>query len=166
MVLQPNELIFSIVVPFLIYYVLLFGILERIRLFNKRTNSLLSLLIGILGTYSLYKIGLSGILPSLAAIFIVSIFGAIFFFWAGKKSLDYVSNSVSQQNSRDKDNLKLEILSICSKILNAMQEGNFDRVNKLKQEFLSKMSYLKAMIPQEEYEEFKKSLPQECQTLI
>ncbi|MCD6483289.1 MAG: hypothetical protein J7K83_03425 [Candidatus Aenigmarchaeota archaeon] len=166
MVLQPNELIFSIVVPFLIYYVLLFGILERIRLFNKRTNSLLSLLIGILGTYSLYKIGLSGILPSLAAIFIVSIFGAIFFFGAGKKSLEYANKAVSQQNSRDKDNLKLEILSICSKILNAMQEGDTNKVTELKQEFLSKMNYLRTIVSQQEYEEFKKSLPQECQTLI
>ncbi len=166
MVLQPSELIFSIVVPFLIYYVLLFGILERIRLFNKRTNSLLSLLIGILGTYSLYKIGLSGILPSLAAIFIVSIFGAIFFFGTGKKSLDYVSSTATQSNPYDAERLKNEIRSICSNIVSAMQQGNNELLGILKQQFLSKMNQLKSMISQQEYENFKKSLPQECQTLI
>lgn len=174
MILNVNEEVFSIVIPFLIYYTLLFAFLEKIRFFNKRTNSLMSILISILGTYSLYKMGFSTILSSLAAIFIVSIFAALFFFGVGKKSSKYLENiSFGERNNnlnttpqRNLDAIKNNVRILCTEMISAMESGDNERLESLKRSFNSNIAILKNELSPEEYENFKRSLPQQCQALI
>ena len=88
-----DELIFSLFLPFLFFYILLYALLTKSKIFGEnanRLNSLLALVISALGIFSLYYLGLTTWLPFLAAFLIVSSFIIIFAFGVGSTALKKV----------------------------------------------------------------------------
>jgi len=84
--IEFQELLFSIFLPFLFFYILLYALLTKSKIFGEnanRLNSILALVISALGIFSLYHLGLTTWLPFLAAFLIVSSFILIFIFGVG-----------------------------------------------------------------------------------
>jgi DNA integrity scanning protein DisA with diadenylate cyclase activity len=89
--LSPNELIFSILLPFLLFYLILFVFLKRSKIFGEVGNmyySLTALTISLISVFSLYSLGLTKILPYLAASLTVLSFVAIYLFGVFKYSVN------------------------------------------------------------------------------
>jgi hypothetical protein len=88
-----DELIFSLFLPFLFFYILLYALLTKSKIFGEnanKLNSVLALVISALGIFSLYYLGLTTWLPFLAAFLIVSSFIIIFAFGVGSTALKKV----------------------------------------------------------------------------
>jgi len=104
-----NEFIFSIFLPFLLFYLILFIFLRRSNIFgnvNKLYYSLTALTISLISILSLYSLGLTKILPYLAASLTVLSFVAVYLFGVFK-----YSTNVATRDERFKK-LKEEIESL------------------------------------------------------
>jgi signal transduction histidine kinase len=89
-----KELIFSIFLPFLLFYFLLFVFLKRSKIFGEVRDiyySVTALTISLISVLSLYSLGLSWILPFLAAFLTVLSFVAVYLYGVFKYSLNVVT---------------------------------------------------------------------------
>ena len=97
--IEFQELLFSIFLPFLFFYILLYALLTKSKIFGEnanRLNSILALVISALGIFSLYHLGLTTWLPFLAAFLIVSAFILVFAFGVGTTALKKVTGYVKE----------------------------------------------------------------------
>ncbi len=88
-----NELIFSILLPLILFYLILFIFLKRSNIFGNVGNifySLTALTISLTSILSLHYIGLTKILPYLAAIITVLSFVIVYFFGVFKHSMNII----------------------------------------------------------------------------
>ena len=84
-----NELIFSIFLPFLLFYLIVFIFLKRSNIFGNISNtyySLTALTISLTSIFSLYYLNLTKILPYLAVAITVLSFVAVYLFSVFKYS--------------------------------------------------------------------------------
>jgi hypothetical protein len=92
--IEGKELIFSIFLPFLLFYFLLFVFLKRSKIFGEVRDiyySVTALTISLISVLSLYSLGLSWILPFLAAFLTVLSFVAVYLYGVFKYSLNVVT---------------------------------------------------------------------------
>jgi hypothetical protein len=81
--LPLNELVFSIFLPLLLFYLILFIFLKKSNIFGNVGNlyySLTALTLSLISILSLYSLGLTKILPYLAASLTVMSFVAVYIF--------------------------------------------------------------------------------------
>ncbi|MEM5853184.1 MAG: hypothetical protein QXG39_06675 [Candidatus Aenigmatarchaeota archaeon] len=84
--LTLQELIFSIFLPFLLFYILIYALLTKSKILGEnvnKLNSMLSLVISALGIFSLYSLGLAYWLPFFAAFLAVAAFVLVYVFGVG-----------------------------------------------------------------------------------
>lgn len=89
-----SELIFSIFLPLLLFYLIIFIFLKRSNIFGNVGSmyySLTALLISLISILSLYSLGLTKILPYLAAAMTVLSFVTVYFFGVFKYSIGVVA---------------------------------------------------------------------------
>jgi divalent metal cation (Fe/Co/Zn/Cd) transporter len=109
--IELQELIFSLFLPFLFFYILLFALLKKSKILGEnanRLNSLLALVISALGIFSLYSLGLSYWLPFLAAFLAVAAFVSIFLLGVGSYSIKKTSSYVSGEAFKSEDEKKFD----------------------------------------------------------
>jgi len=86
-----NELIFSVFLPLILFYLILFVFLKKSKIFGDVGNlyySLTALTISLISILSLYSLGLTKILPYLATSLTVLSFIAVYFFGVLKYSVN------------------------------------------------------------------------------
>jgi len=96
-----NEFIFSIFLPFLLFYLILFIFLKRSNIFGNVNNlyySLTALTISLISILSLYSLGLTKILPYLAASLTVLSFVVVYLYGVFK----YSTNVATRGEKLDK----------------------------------------------------------------
>jgi hypothetical protein len=79
--LELNEFIFSIFLPLILFYLILFVFLKRSNIFGNVGNlyySLTALTISSISIFSLYSLGLTKVLPYLAAALTVLVFVSLY----------------------------------------------------------------------------------------
>ncbi|MDT7858667.1 MAG: hypothetical protein RQ930_01300 [Candidatus Aenigmarchaeota archaeon] len=79
--LELNEFIFSIFLPLILFYLILFVFLKRSNIFGNVGNlyySLTALTISSISVFSLYSFGLTKVLPYLAAALTVLVFVSLY----------------------------------------------------------------------------------------
>jgi hypothetical protein len=89
--LPLNELVFSIFLPLLLFYLILFIFLKKSNIFGNVGNlyySLTALTLSLISILSLYSLGLTKILPYLAASLTVMSFVAVYLFGVFKYSVN------------------------------------------------------------------------------
>jgi Ca2+/Na+ antiporter len=89
--ITTNELIFSIFLPFLLFYLILFIFLKRSNIFGDVKNayySLTALTISLISIFSLYSLGLTRILPYLATSLTILSFSAVYLYGVFKYSMN------------------------------------------------------------------------------
>jgi hypothetical protein len=91
---STSEFIFSIFLPLLLFYLILFVFLRRSNIFGNVGNlyySLTAITISFISILSLYSLGLTKILPFLAAFLAVLSFVAVYLYGVFKYSLNVVT---------------------------------------------------------------------------
>jgi len=81
--IEISEFLFSIFLPFVFFYLVLFIFLKRSNIFGNIGNayySITALTISLISVFSLYSIGLTKVLPYLAASITVLAFVAVYLF--------------------------------------------------------------------------------------
>ena len=89
--LPLNELVFSIFLPLLLFYLILFIFLKKSNIFGNVGNlyySLTALTLSLISILSLYSLGLTKILPYLAASLTVVSFVAVYLFGVFRYSVN------------------------------------------------------------------------------
>jgi len=89
--LPLNELVFSIFLPLLLFYLILFIFLKKSNIFGSVGNlyySLTALTLSLISILSLYSLGLTKILPYLAASLTVVSFVAVYIFGVFRYSVN------------------------------------------------------------------------------
>jgi len=89
--LPLNELVFSIFLPLLLFYLILFIFLKKSNIFGNVGNlyySLTALTLSLISILSLYSLGLTKILPYLAASLTVVSFVAVYIFGVFRYSVN------------------------------------------------------------------------------
>jgi len=123
---ELQELIFSLFLPFLFFYILLFALLKKSKILGEnanRLNSLLALVISALGIFSLYSLGLSYWLPFLAAFLAVAAFVSMFFFGIGGYGIKKTSSYISGEAFKTEDEKRFEaIKKNCEEIWNEFEK--------------------------------------------
>lgn len=76
--LGVQEIIYSLLLPFFLMFALLFGALEMVRLFNRRINIILSLVLTILATQSPLFPFFSQVISVYGIVAVISVFMAVF----------------------------------------------------------------------------------------
>ena len=128
--ITTNELIFSIFLPFLLFYLILFVFLKRSNIFGDVGNtyySLTALTISLISILSLYSLGLTRILPYLAVALTVLSFVAVYLFGVFKYSVN-----IAMRDERFKK-LKEEIEKLSSEYEKEKDEKKKEEIkNRLK----------------------------------
>ena len=125
--LPLNELIFSIFLPFLLFYLILFIFLKKSNIFGNIGNtyySLTALTISLISILSLYSLGLTRILPYLAASLTVLSFAAVYLYGVFKYSIN-----VATREERFKK-LKEEIERLTSEYEKEKDEKKKEEIKK------------------------------------
>jgi len=138
-----NELIFSIFLPFLLFYLILFIFLKKSNIFGNVGNlyySLTALTISLISILSLYSLGLTKILPYLAASLTVLSFVAVYLYGVFKYSV-----SVATREDRF-NKLKEEIERLTSEYEKEKDEKKKEEVKKSIKEKLSEIENLAKQI--------------------
>jgi divalent metal cation (Fe/Co/Zn/Cd) transporter len=148
--IELQELLFSIFLPFLFFYILLYALLTKSKIFGEnanRLNSLLALVISALGIFSLYSLGLSYWLPLLAAFLAVAAFVLIFFFGVGGYSIKKVSDYISGEAFKTEDEKNFEKrVKKCEEIWNEFEkESDVVKKENLLSKFESEVNNLKPL---------------------
>jgi len=89
--LQANELIFSILLPLILFYLILFIFLKKSNIFGNVGNlyySLTALTISLISILSLHSLGLTSILPYLAVSLTILSFVFVYLYGVFKYSVD------------------------------------------------------------------------------
>jgi len=131
-----NEFIFSIFLPFLLFYLILFIFLKRSNIFGNVNNlyySLTALTISLISILSLYSLGLTKILPYLAASLTVLSFVAVYLFGVFK-----YSTNVATRDEKFKK-LKEEIESLTNEYEKEKDEKKRADIKKKIKEKLSEI---------------------------
>jgi len=145
-----NELIFSIFLPLILFYLILFVFLKKSKIFGNVGNlyySLTALTISLISILSLYSLGLTKILPYLAASLTVLSFIAVYFFGVFKHSLD-----VATREERF-NKLKNEIQTLAEEYEKEKDEKKKEEVKKKIKEKLSEIESLAKQIGRKVEEE-------------
>lgn len=109
--LALQDFIFSIFLPFLFFYILLYALLRKSRILGdpretNTMNTLLALVISALSILSLYSMGLASLLPILGAITAVSAFIIMFLLgitgYSANKTRGYVSGDAFKTEDEKK----------------------------------------------------------------
>jgi hypothetical protein len=138
-----NELIFSIFLPFLLFYLILFIFLKKSNIFGNVGNlyySLTALTISLISILSLYSLGLTKILPYLAASLTVLSFVAVYLYGVFKYSV----NVATREDRFNK--LKEEIEKLTSEHEKEKDEKKKEEIKKSIKEKLSEIENLAKQI--------------------
>jgi len=138
-----NELIFSIFLPLLLFYLILFVFLKRSNIFGNVGNlyySLAALTISLISILSLYSLGLTKILPYLAASLTVLSFTAVYLYGVFR-----YSTNVAIREERFK-RLKEEIERLTSEHEKEKDEKKKEEIKKSIKEKLSEIENLAKQI--------------------
>ncbi len=97
---ELQEFIFSIFLPFLFFYLLLYALLTKTKILTDSTsiNSLTALTLSSLSIFSLHSLGLSALLPFIAAILALSAFVSIYVFGISKKAMEKMGYPEDERN--------------------------------------------------------------------
>jgi hypothetical protein len=111
--LALNELIFYIFLPFLFFYLLLYGLLRKTKILGEpkeanTLNTFLALVISALGIFSLYSLGLSSVLPFFAGFTAVAAFVILYLSGMFGKVKEKVPSYVSGEAFKTEDEKKFE----------------------------------------------------------
>jgi Ca2+/Na+ antiporter len=141
--ITTNELIFSIFLPFLLFYLILFVFLKRSKIFGDVGNtyySLTALTISLISILSLYSLGLTRILPYLAVALTVLSFVAVYLFGVFKYSV----NVATREERFNKLNEEIERLT--SEYEKEKDEKKKEEIKKSLKEKLSEIENLAKQI--------------------
>jgi hypothetical protein len=78
--LITNELLYSLFLPFILIFALLFGALEVVHVFNKRINLVLALVFTLFATQTPVFSWFATILPLYGAVAVLGVFAVLFVF--------------------------------------------------------------------------------------
>jgi hypothetical protein len=138
-----NELIFSIFLPFLLFYLILFIFLRKSNIFGNVGNlyySITALTISLISIISLYSLGLTKILPYLAASLTVLSFIAVYLYGVFR----YSASVVTREDRFNK--LKREIEKLTSEYEKEKDEKRKEEIKKNIKEKLSEIENLAKQI--------------------
>jgi len=141
--ISAGELVFSIFLPFLLFYLILFIFLKRSNIFGNVGNayySLTALTISLISILSLHSLGLTKILPYIAASVTILSFVAVFLFHTLKYSLN-----VATREERLK-NLVEEIKKLTSEYEKEREERKKEEIKENLKEKLSEAEFLAKQI--------------------
>jgi len=151
-----NEFIFSIFLPFLLFYLILFIFLKRSNIFGNTGNtyySLTALTLSLISILSLYSLGLTKILPYLAASMVILSFIVIFLFSVFK----YSANVATREEMFNR--LKNEIQLLAEEWEKERDEKKKEEVKKKIKEKLSEIESLAKQVGRKiEEEEWYKNV--------
>ena len=134
-----NEFIFSIFLPLLLFYLILFVFLKRSNIFGNISNlyySLTALVISLISILSLHSIGLTKILPYIAAVLTVISFFAVYLYGVFKHSVDVVTREERFKKFKE------EIEKLTSEYIQEKDEGRKNEIKKNIKEKLSEVENL------------------------
>ena len=151
-----NEFIFSIFLPFLLFYLILFIFLKRSNIFGNIGSvyySLTALTLSLISILSLYSLGLTKILPYLAASMVILSFIVIFLFGVFK----YSANVATREEKFNR--LKNEIQLLAEECEKERDEKKKEEIKKKIKEKLSEIESLAKQIGRKiEEEEWYKNV--------
>jgi len=145
-----NELIFSIFLPLILFYLVLFIFLKKSKIFGDIGNlyySLTALTLSLISILSLYSLGLTKILPYLAASLVVLSFIAVYLFGVFKYSV----NVATMEERFNK--LKNEIQMLTEEFEKEKDEKKKEEIKKKIKEKLSEIETLAKQIGRKVEEE-------------
>jgi len=148
--LSLNEIVFSIFLPLLLFYLILFVFLKRSNIFGNVSNlyySLTALTISLISILSLYSLGLTRILPYLAASLTVLSFVAVYLYGVFKYSV----NVATREERFNK--LREEIERLTSEYEKEKDEKKKEEIKKSIKEKLSEIENLAKQIGRKVEEE-------------
>ena len=148
--LPLNELFFSIFLPLLLFYLILFIFLKKSNIFGNVGNlyySLTALTLSLISILSLYSLGLTKILPYLAASLTVLSFVAVYLFGVFKYSVN-----VAMREDRF-NKLREEIERLTSEYEKEKDEKKKEEIKKSIKEKLSEIENLAKQIGRKVEEE-------------
>ena len=131
-----QDFIFTIFLPFIFFYLFLYGLLRKTKILGdsaeaNRLNSLLSLVISALGIFSLYYLGLTVLLPILAAFAAVASFVILYLFGTLGYSKKKISSYSSGDAFKNKDERKFDTLvKKCSELWKKSDRGEKQEIMK------------------------------------
>jgi ElaB/YqjD/DUF883 family membrane-anchored ribosome-binding protein len=141
--LPLNELVFSIFLPFLLFYLILFVFLKKSNIFGNVVNlyySITALTISLISIISLYSLGLTKILPYLAASLTVLSFVAVYLYGVFRYSA-----SVATREDRF-NKLKDEVEKLTNEYEGEKDEKKKEEIKKNIKEKLSEIENLAKQI--------------------
>jgi hypothetical protein len=141
--LPINELIFSIFLPFILFYLILFVFLKRSNIFGNVGNyyySITALTISLISIISLYSLGLTKILPYLAVTLTVLSFVVVYLFGIFKHSMNVITREERFNE------LKEEIERLSIDYDNEKDEKKKEEIKKILKEKLSEIENLSNQI--------------------
>jgi len=151
--INTNELIFSIFLPFLLFYLILFVFLKRSNIFGDVGNtyySLTALTISLISILSLYSLGLTRILPYLAVALTVLSFVAVYLFGVFKYSVN-----IAMRDERFKK-LKEEIEKLSSEYEKEKDEKKKEEIKNRLKDKLSEIENIAKQFGLKIYEDWYK----------
>jgi predicted membrane channel-forming protein YqfA (hemolysin III family) len=146
--LPLQDFIFSIFLPFIFFYLLLYALLRKSKILGEpkeanKLNTMISLVISALGIFSLYSLGLAAYLPYLAAFAAVAAFVTLFLFgtfeYGSKKMTSYVSGDAFKTEDERKFDAGVKS---CKSIWAAYKEKGDEKSLKQMVEEVSKLEQL------------------------
>jgi hypothetical protein len=153
--ITTNELIFSIFLPFLLFYLVLFVFLKRSKIFGDIGNtyySITALTISLISIISLYSLGLTRILPYLAASLTILSFSAVYLYGV----LKYSMNVATRGEKLDK--LRKEIDELVNEYEKEKDEKKREDIKKKIKEKLSEIENISKQMGRKIEEEWYKNV--------
>ncbi len=137
--LELNEFIFSIFLPLILFYLILFVFLKRSNIFGNVGNlyySLTALTISSISIFSLYSFGLTKVLPYLAAALTVLVFVSLYLLGILKYSTDVITGKERLKK------LKEDIERLTKELEAEKDEGKRQEIKKAIREKISEAESL------------------------
>ncbi len=113
--LELNVILMEIFLPFVLFYLILFVFLKRSKIFGNVSNayySLTALTISLISIFSLYSLGLTKVLPYIAASLIVFSFFALYVFGILKHSSKVVQREEKLESIKEELQRLVQSLNI------------------------------------------------------
>jgi len=110
----PNELLYTMFLPFIIVFAIFFGVLSSLRFFSKKINLVLSLALTVTAAYGGLFTWVATYLMPFGAYFGVAAFAIVFFvgiaIWGLGRGKDIYYESVGGEKKLEEINKKIEKL--------------------------------------------------------
>jgi len=148
--LPLQEFIFNVFLPFLLFYLLIYALLEKSKIFGEKAKSLnvlTALTFSAIGTYSIFSLGVMSYLTWVVVGTILTAFVGLFVFGSMHYSFKKTEFYYTEEDRKKFEDVKENLNSLWLKLQEAIKAGRKEDIGALTPQLISQIKILEELAP-------------------